>query len=321
MTPLLAIGLICTGFYYRQIHAIVGRYGKIRCSHVPTGQFPSHFFGGTPSGSHYQDGIGCTTVHPYFASGFYEFQFVSHSLQPSAGLPCYLSKRDKIMKDKKVLFVVTSHGELGNTGRKTGFWLSEVCHPYSVLSKEYEIDFVSPKGGRPPVDGFDLSDPINKECWESPEWQERISTTMTPDQVDASQYCAIFYAGGHGAMWDFPTNKEIASIAATIYEADGYVAAVCHGPAGLLPINLSNGEPLIKGKRLDGFTNAEEKANGTTEVVPFLLQTALEARHGKVDTASVWADHVVTDGRLITGQNPQSALTLGQTLLKALQDS
>lgn len=226
-------------------------------------------------------------------------------------------KSKGIMKDR-ILFVVTSHGEMGSTGRRTGFWLSEVTHPWSVLCEKFDIDVVSPKGGRPPVDGFDLTDPINKQLWDSAEWQERISNTLTPDRVDASQYRAVFFAGGHGAMWDLPRNEAIADITRQIYENDGYVAAVCHGPAGLLNVYLSNGNTLIKGKKMDGFTNAEERANGTTDVVPFLLQTALESRQCRFDDAAPWSDHVVVDGRLITGQNPQSALSMAQALLKAL---
>lgn len=222
---------------------------------------------------------------------------------------------------KKILFVVTSHGELGNTGKKTGYFLSEVTHPWSVLSQEYEIDVVSPQGGRPPVDGFDLSDPINRQYWDSPEWQDKMSTTMTPDEVKADDYIAVFYAGGHGAMWDFPDNVLLAQIAATIYENGGFVAAVCHGPAGILNIKLSNGENLIKGKKVDGFTNAEEEANGTAGVVPFLLQTALEQRGADFECGAPWSDHVDRDGRLITGQNPMSALDLGKTLLAALKES
>ena len=220
----------------------------------------------------------------------------------------------------KVLFVVTSHGELGDTGRKTGYFLSEVTHPWSVLSAAYQIDVVSPKGGRPPVDGFDLSDPINRKYWDDPEWQDKMSATMTPDEVNPAEYKAIFYAGGHGAMWDFPHNERLAEIARKIYEAGGFVAAVCHGPAGLLPIKLGDGEFLIKGKRLDSFTNAEEEANGTAKIVPFLLQTALTDEGAIFDCAAPWSDHVVRDGRLITGQNPMSALSLGKTLLAALQE-
>lgn len=221
------------------------------------------------------------------------------------------------MKDK-ILFVVTSHSAMGDTGRKTGYWLSEVTHPWSVLADRFDIDVVSPQGGRPPVDGFDLSDPINRKYWDSPEWQDIMSRTKTPDQVTPSDYKAVFYAGGHGAMWDFPDNVRLAQIAAAIYEAGGYVAAVCHGPAGLLNIKLSDGTPLIQGKRLDSFTNEEERANGTADVVPFLLQSQLEQRGCIFDEMAPWSDHVVTDGRLVTGQNPQSALSLGHTLLQLL---
>ena len=223
-------------------------------------------------------------------------------------------------KKEKILFVVTSHGQLGNSGRKTGYFLSEVTHPWSVLGDKYEIDVVSPKGGRPPVDGFDLNDPIKRKFWDDPECQDKMSTTMKPEEVDPSQYIAIFYAGGHGAMFDFPENTKLAEIAASIYDNNGIVSAVCHGPAGLLNIKLRNGELLIKGKKLDSFTNAEEKANGTVEYMPFLLQSALESKGAIFDCGAPWSDHVVTDGRLITGQNPMSALDLGKTLLKALEE-
>lgn len=220
---------------------------------------------------------------------------------------------------EKILFVVTSHGELGDSGRKTGYFLSEVTHPWSVLGEKYDIDVVSPKGGRPPVDGFNLDDPINRKFWDDPEWQDKMSATMTPDQVNPDDYKAIFYAGGHGAMFDFPENKALAEIAAEIYNKGGIVSAVCHGPAGLIPIQLPDGTKLIKGKNFDCFTNAEEEANGTAKYMPFLLQTALENEGGIFQGAAPWSDHVVVDGRLITGQNPMSALSLGKALLKALE--
>lgn len=219
---------------------------------------------------------------------------------------------------KKVLFVVSSHGQLGNTGRTTGYFLSEVTHPWSVLGEKYDIDVVSPKGGRPPVDGYDLSDPINRKFWEDPAWQDKMSTTMKPEEVDAAEYAAIFYAGGHGAMWDFPHNQTLAAIAQKIYENGGIVAAVCHGPAGLLPIKLGDGQFLIKDRKLDSFTNAEEIANGTQNIVPFMLQTALTAEGAIFDESAPFTDHVVVDGRLITGQNPMSALSVGKAILEAL---
>ena len=221
------------------------------------------------------------------------------------------------MKDK-ILFVITSHGELGDSGKKTGYFLSEVTHPWSVLGEKYDIDVVSPKGGRSPVDGFNLDDPINRKFWDNPEWQDKMSATMKPEEVNAEDYKAIFYAGGHGAMFDFPENKKIAEIAETIYNKGGIVAAVCHGPAGLIPILLPDGNNLIKGKHFDCFTNAEETANGTAKFMPFLLQTALQEEGGIFDGAAPWSDHVVVDGRLITGQNPQSALSVGKAILQCL---
>lgn len=223
------------------------------------------------------------------------------------------------MKDK-ILFVVTSHSELGDSGRKTGYFLSEVTHPWSVLGDKYDIDVVSPKGGRSPVDGFDLDDPINRKFWDNPEWQDQMSNTLTPDEVNPEEYKAIFYAGGHGAMFDFPTNEKLAEIASAIYNKGGFVAAVCHGPAGLIPIEIAEGQHLITGKNFDCFTNAEEDANGTSKYMPFMLQTALQDEGGIFNGAAPWSDHVVRDGRLITGQNPMSALSLGKTLLSALEE-
>lgn len=220
---------------------------------------------------------------------------------------------------KKILFVVSSHSELGDTGKKTGYFLSEVTHPWSVLSENYEIDVVSPKGGRPPVDGFDLTDEINRKYWDDPEWQDKMSATMKPSEVNPEKYSAVFYAGGHGAMWDFPENEALARIAAKIYENGGVVSAVCHGPAGLLNIRLSDGSLLIKGRKVDSFTNAEEIANGTDKIVPFMLQTALEQRGAQFDCGAPWSDHVVVDGRLITGQNPMSALSVGKEIANVLE--
>lgn len=223
------------------------------------------------------------------------------------------------MKDK-ILFVVSSHDKLGDSGKKTGYFLSEVTHPWSVLGDKYEIDVVSPKGGRPPVDGFDLSDPINRKFWDDPDWQDKMSHTMKPRDVNPDDYKAIFYAGGHGAMFDFPDNQELAEIAASIYEKGGIVAAVCHGPAGLINIHLKSERNLIDGKTVDSFTNAEEDANGTSKYMPFMLQTVLEERGARFDCGAPWSDHVVVDGRLITGQNPMSALSVGKALLKALEE-
>ena len=221
---------------------------------------------------------------------------------------------------EKILFVVSSHDKLGDSGRQTGYYLSEVTHPWSVLEKDYDIDIVSPKGGRPPVDGFDLKDSINRKFWDNPEWQDKMSRTLNPEEVDPNIYRAIFYAGGHGAMYDFPNNVGIQKIAETIYANGGCIAAVCHGPAGLINLRLPDGTPLVKGKKFDCFTNEEEKSNGTVPYMPYLLQSALEEKGGIFDGSSPWSDHVVVDGNLITGQNPMSALDVGKKLLNRLKE-
>lgn len=227
-------------------------------------------------------------------------------------------QKSKHMK-KKILFVVTSHDKKGNTGEDTGYYLGEVSHPWEVLHKAgYEIDFVSPKGGTPPVDGFDLKDPVNKEFWENKEYKDKIDHSLQPSQVNTNNYAAIFYAGGHGAMWDFADNTELANIASKIYENGGIVAAVCHGPAGLVNIKLNNGKYLVDGKKINAFTNEEEAEVKLTNVVPFLLEDKLKERGAKFEKSGLWQNHVVADQRVITGQNPQSAKSVGEAILKEL---
>ena len=229
------------------------------------------------------------------------------------------TNKKKNMKEK-ILFVITSHEEKGNTGEKTGYFLGEVAHPWKVLvNAGYEIDFVSPKGGESPIDGFDLEDPINKEFYENEYYQNKIKNSMKPEEVKPEEYQSIFYAGGHGAVWDFPQNEAIASIATKIYENNGVVAAVCHGPAGLLNIKLSNGKYLIDGKKVNGFTNVEEEAVGLTEVVPFLLEDEMKKRGGLYEATEAWQPYVVVDQRVITGQNPQSATKVGEAIVEALK--
>jgi putative intracellular protease/amidase len=222
--------------------------------------------------------------------------------------------------EKKILFVVTSHNKKGNSGQNTGYYLGEVSHPWEVLvNAGYEIDFVSPQGGNPPVDGFDLNDPVNKRFWEDAYYHQKITNTMRPAEVNAQHYVAIFYAGGHGAMWDLPNDKTLAKIAADIYEQDGIVAAVCHGPAGLLNIKLSDGKYLIEGKKVNGFTNEEESLVKLTDIVPFLLEEKLKERGGQYEKSAPWQSHVTVDQRLITGQNPQSAKGVGEAVADALK--
>lgn len=221
---------------------------------------------------------------------------------------------------EKILFVVTSHGEKGDTGEKTGYYLSEVSHPWEVLhTAGYEIDFVSPQGGKAPVDAFDMTDSINKKFWENDTYREKIENTKKPSEVNPEDYVAIHYAGGHGTMWDFPDAEEIAKIAREIYENNGVVSAVCHGPAGLVNITLSDGKYLIDGKRVNAFTNEEERKVELEHVVPFMLEDQLIARGAMFEKAEPFTKHVVVDQRLVTGQNPQSAEGVGKATLRELQ--
>lgn len=224
-------------------------------------------------------------------------------------------------KMEKILFVVTSHDSLGNTGRETGFTLSEVTQPHKVLTDSgYIIEFVSPRGGRAPMDDVELDDPVSKAFLENPAYREQIENTLSPDRVNPREYVAIYYAGGHGTMWDFPKNERLAAIATAIYERGGVVAAVCHGPAGLLPIKLSDGTSLVSGRKLTSFTNEEEEAVGLTSEMPFLLETVLVKRGAIHTEATTFQPHVVVDGRLVTGQNPASAAGVAYEMIKLLKE-
>lgn len=230
------------------------------------------------------------------------------------------SQTNKSNKMKKILFVVTSHDKKGDTGEATGYYLSEVSHPWEVLHNAgYEIDFVSPQGGKAPVDGFSLEDPTNKKFWEDTKYRAKIENTSKPSQIKPAEYVAIFYAGGHGAMWDLADNKELSAIAQKIYENNGVVSAVCHGPAGLVNIKLSNGKYLVDGKKINAFTNEEEVAVGLEKVVPFALETKLIERGAKFEKSGLWQEHITTDQRVVTGQNPQSAHGVGEAVLKLLK--
>lgn len=227
-----------------------------------------------------------------------------------------INAQTKTATKKKVLFVVTSHAQKGSTGEATGYHLAEVSHPWQVLHDAgLEIDFVSPLGGKAPVDAFDMTDPVNKRFWDDSLYQSKISHTLKPAEADPSDYVAIYYAGGHGAMWDLADNKELALLAQKIYEHNGIVSAVCHGPAGLVNVKLSNGKYLVDGKKINAFTNEEEREVKLDKIVPFLLQDKLKARGAKFEKSGVWEAHVVVDQRVVTGQNPQSATGVGEAVL------
>ncbi|MEU6083397.1 type 1 glutamine amidotransferase domain-containing protein [Streptomyces sp. NPDC047108] len=220
---------------------------------------------------------------------------------------------------RKVLFALTSHDTLGGTGRATGFYLPEAAHPWKALTDAgFEVDLVSVKGGRPPMDGGDTSDPVQLAFLEDRRMAVKLDSTRRPEEVVPGDYEAILFVGGHGTMWDFPDDAVLAGIARDIYEAGGVVAAVCHGPAALVNLTLSDGSYLVAGKEVAAFTNSEEEAAELTDEVPFALQSKLEERGARHTAAPDFQAHVVVDGRLVTGQNPASATRLGQALATTL---
>jgi len=209
---------------------------------------------------------------------------------------------------KPVLMVLTSHGTKGTTGEPTGFYLGELTHPLAELEAAgIPCELASIQGGDPPVDGLDFQDEVNARYWADLAFRETLSHSQRLGDVDASKYSAIFFAGGHGAMWDFPASADVSRVTREIYEAGGVVGAVCHGPAALVNVKLSNGTYLVAGKNVSAFTDDEERAVQLDEVVPFLLASTLEQRGAHHHPAPDWTAKVIVDGRLVTGQNPQSA--------------
>ncbi|GGL80460.1 hypothetical protein GCM10010129_25090 [Streptomyces fumigatiscleroticus] len=236
----------------------------------------------------------------------------------TARFPVSTPRRKRIMP-KKVLFALTSHGELGGTGRSTGFYVPEVAHPAAVFrAAGYDIDFVSVRGGAPPQDGVDPDDEVVAAFLADPAVKAALESTRTAAEVSAEDYDVLFYAGGHGAMWDFPGDSALAALASAVYERGGVVAAVCHGPAGLVDIRLSDGSHLVDGKRVACFTNEEEAAVGLSDVVPFLLESKLVERGARHTGTAAFAEHAVADRRLVTGQNPASAVRVAELALAEL---
>lgn len=223
---------------------------------------------------------------------------------------------------RKILFVLTSHDRKGD--KPSGYFLSEVTHPHRVLSGAgFTIDFVSPKGGKAPVDpdGFDLKDPVNAAFWNDPALRGAVESTRRSSEASAADYAAIFYAGGHGTMWDLPGDADLARLAGEIYGRGGVVGAVCHGPAGLINVTLPDGRYLVAGKAVAAFTNEEERAVELDGVVPFLLEDRLVERGARHQAAPPFQPKVVVSERLVTGQNPASAQGVGEAMLQLLRAS
>jgi hypothetical protein len=217
----------------------------------------------------------------------------------------------------RALLVLTSHDDLGGV-RETGYYVSEAAEPWQVFTAAgYTVDIASITGGVPPEDGRDEANPTQQAFFADPRVATQLHNTPSLADIDASKYDIVFFVGGHGTMWDFPTAPDINRVGREIYENSGVIAAVCHGPAALVNITLSNGTPLIAGKQVTSFTNAEEAAVGLTNTVPFLLADALTAQGATHLAGPDFTENVVTDGRVVTGQNPQSASSTAYAALTA----
>ncbi|MGO1585778.1 type 1 glutamine amidotransferase domain-containing protein [Mesonia sp.] len=224
---------------------------------------------------------------------------------------------------KKILFVLTSNDQLGDTGNKTGFWIEEFASPYYLLKDAgYEVTIASPKGGQPPIDpnseADDAQTESTKRFYNDKETQEVLAQTQLLSSVDQKDYDAVFYPGGHGVLWDLVEDKDSKALIESFYKHDKPVSFVCHAPAVLKHIKNAAGEALVKDKKVTGFTNQEEDGVQLREVVPFLLEDMLIENGGVYSKIEDWQPYAVQDGLLITGQNPASSEKVAQLLIKTL---
>ncbi|AIQ63172.1 NonF [Paenibacillus stellifer] len=216
---------------------------------------------------------------------------------------------------KKVLMVVTNHSEI-NADRQTGIWLSEFAEAYIEFAKKgYEVTVASPLGGKSPVDPGSVDGKTAQELLDA---QQYLEQTLKLDEISHEKFDAIFLPGGHGTMYDLPASAKLQVLLKDFYEAGKIVAAVCHGPAGLVGATLSNGQPLVAGKRVSAFTDREEAETGLNSLLPFLLETKIRELGAIYVAAPNWSTHYEIDGNLITGQNPQSTLAVSQAVIEKL---
>lgn len=223
----------------------------------------------------------------------------------------------------KILMVLTSHDSLGSTGEKTGFWLEEFAAPYYVFKDAgVEVTLASPKGGQPPIDPKselpDFQSEATHRFLKDPESQKALATTHQLADLKAEDFDAIFYPGGHGPLWDLAEDRDSIGLIERFHAQGKPVGAVCHAPGVLRHVMTAEGEPLVKGRRVTGFSNSEEAAVGLTEVVPFLVENELKAKGGIFRKGDDWAAHVESDGNLVTGQNPASSEASARALLALL---
>lgn len=224
----------------------------------------------------------------------------------------------------KILLVLTSHDQLGDTGKKTGFWLEELAAPYYALKDAgAEIVLASPKGGHPPLDP--KSDDADAQTEDTlrfkadAEAQAALAATVVLSSVKAEDFDAVFYPGGHGPLWDLANDADSIALIEAFARADKPTGFVCHAPGVLKSVNGPDGKPLVEGRKVTGFTNSEEEAVGLTDVVPFLVENVLIANGGDYSKGPDWGSYVLTDGKLVTGQNPGSSRAAAEALLGLLK--
>lgn len=224
----------------------------------------------------------------------------------------------------KVLMVLTSHDELGTTGRKTGFWLEELAAPYYTFKDAgVAVVLASPKGGRPPLDPKsnepDFQTDATRRFEADPDANAQLNATVRLDSISSTDFDAVFYPGGHGPLWDLAEDRHSIALIESFVEAGKPTALVCHAPGVLKHVKASNGHPLVEGRKVTGFTNTEEAGVGLTDVVPFLVEDMLKANGGHYSKGPDWGSYVVADGVLITGQNPASSSAAASRLIDALR--
>jgi putative intracellular protease/amidase len=223
----------------------------------------------------------------------------------------------------KVLMVLTSHSELGNTGRKTGFWLEELAAPYYTFKDAgVEVVLASPNGGQPPLDPKSNEPSFQTDLTRRFEADAaataQLAATVRLDSVNQADFDTVFYPGGHGPLWDLAEDKHSIALIESFLAANKPVALVCHAPGVLRHVKTPAGRPLVEGKKVTGFTNTEEAAVGLTDIVPFLVEDELKAKGGVYSQGEDWSSYVVSDGLLITGQNPTSSTAAAALLLKRI---
>jgi len=228
------------------------------------------------------------------------------------------------MNSHKILFVLTSHDTLGNTGNKTGFWLEEFAAPYYKLKdKGIDITIATPKGGLPPIDpkseSSDSQTEATKRYDKDPSLQQKLSNTVKLSEVKADGFEAVFYPGGHGPLWDLTNDTHSINLLQSFVKQKKPIATVCHGPAVLINVKDENGNSIVKSKKVTGFSNSEEEGVKLTKVVPFLVEDRLKELGADYSKKDDWKPYVVQDGLLITGQNPASSEPVAEALLKLLQ--